>query len=120
MTEVPHSPALAFNLVNNNVSLWRDEAGGTPPLHDLGQSRIALNSGRPLRVVINYSHADRTLLLTITDLNEPENTTGPPAMNNVDIPGFLEPGNAAMARIGFTAGTDAKSAEQRILDCSVP
>jgi hypothetical protein len=113
------SLAVAFSVVTNTVSLWRDGAGGAPPVHDLGTNGIALNSGHPIRVAVAFSSVNRSLTLTVTDTNAPKNTTGPLVLQNIDLPGFLKLGEPSRAFIGFTAGTGVKSAEQRILDWSV-
>ena len=117
---IPRSVAVAFNVVDNTVSLWRDGVRGGPWTHDLGSNGIALNSGHPIRVGVSYDNAAKTLTITVQDLEPPNHGTGPMVANNVDIPLFLKLAGPAQAFIGFTGGTGAKSAEQTILDWTVP
>jgi hypothetical protein len=117
---IPRSIAVAFNVVDNTVSLWRDGSIGGQWTHDLGLNGIALNSGHPIQVELACDHATKTLVITVQDLNLPHASTGPLTANNVDIPVFLNLGAPAHAFIGLTGGTGAKSAEQTILDWSVP
>jgi len=116
---IPRSVAVAFNVVDNTVSFWRDGVKGGPWTHDLGSNGIALNSGDPIRVEVACDTAGKTLAITAQDLNTGK-TTGPLTVDNVDVPGFLKLGTPPRAFIGFTGGTGAKSAEQSILDWTVP
>ena len=123
---IPRSLALAFSIVTNTVSFWRDGAISTAAasqIVNLGTHSnipIALNSGNRLLVTIDSFVATKILTLTVDDLDNNNNSTGPIQIPNIDVPGFLNLGNPAMAHIGFTGGTGAKSAQQLILDWSVP
>ena len=120
--QIPRSLALAFNIVNNTLSLWRDGTVGQPStafITDFGTHGIALNSGRPLFVTVAYANAAKVLTVTVS--NPGTNASfGPFPIPNIDIPAFLKLGNPALAFIGFTGGTGAKSARQEVLDWSVP
>lgn len=116
---ISRSVAVAFNVVDNTVSFWRDGAKGGPWTRDLGSNGMALNSGNPIRVEVACDTAGKTLAITAHDLNTGK-TTGPLTAENVDVPGFLKLGTPPRAFIGFTGGTGAKSAEQSILDWTVP
>jgi len=117
---IPRSVAVAFNVVDNTVSIWRDGAKGGPWSHDLGTNGIALNSGHPLSVELIFDDGARTLVITVRNPDTPTPTTGPLTINNIDLPSFLKLGAPPLAFVGFTGGTGAKSAEQTILDWSVP
>lgn len=117
---IPRSLAITFDVVGNKMSLWRDGANGGPWLYDLGQNGIALNSAHRLSVSLLFSHGAKTLTLSVEDLDNPQAKTGPLTLQNVDLVGFLKLGAPALAYIGFTGGTGAKSAMQTILDWSVP
>jgi hypothetical protein len=113
--------ALAFNIVNNTLSLWRDGVIVAPniaQITDLGTHGIALNRGVHLLVTVGYSNAAKVLTVTVQDDNQ--NSTGALQVQNVDLPAFLNLGLPALAYIGFTGGTGAKSAQQAVLDWSVP
>lgn len=116
---IPLSVAVAFNVVDNTVSFWRDGVKGGPWAHDLGSNGIALNSGNSIRVEVACNTAAKALAVTVQDLNTGK-TTGPLIVDDVDVPQFLKLGTPPHAFIGFTGGTGAKSAEQTILDWTVP
>ena len=116
---IPLSVAVAFNVVDNTVSLWRDGVKGGPWTHDLGSNGIALNSGNPIRVEVACDTGAKTLAITAQDLTTGR-TTGSLTVDNVDVPRFLKLGAPPRAFVGFTGGTGAKSAEQTILDWTVP
>ncbi|MGF6871013.1 lectin-like domain-containing protein [Paraburkholderia sp. MM5477-R1] len=117
---IARSLAITFDVVLNKLSLWRDGANGGPWIYDLGANGIALNSAHPIRVTLKFSHAAKTLTLGIEELDNPQAKVGPLTLENIDLIGFLKLGTPALAYIGFTGGTGAKSAEQTILDWSVP
>jgi hypothetical protein len=117
---ITRSLAIAFNVVDNTLSIWRDGTKGGPWQFDLGTGGIALNSAHALRVSLNFSHVQKRLVMAMEDLANPHGKVGPLTIDNIDLPGFLKVGTPALAYIGFTGGTGAKSAEQTILDWIVP
>ncbi|CAD6514440.1 hypothetical protein ACFQ3P_04600 [Paraburkholderia sabiae] len=114
------SLAVAFNVVDNSMSIWRDGVKNNLWTHDLGSDHIALNSGHRLRVSVVFSHAAHTLVLTVDDQDAPNVRSGPLTINDIDLDAFLKPGNPPLAHIGFTGGTGGKSAAQFVLDWTVP
>ncbi|MFL9912269.1 hypothetical protein [Paraburkholderia sp. RL17-337-BIB-A] len=59
-------------------------------------------------------------MISVEDLDHAGAKVGPLTIDNIDLTGFLKLGTPALAYIGFTGGTGAKSAAQTILDWSVP
>jgi hypothetical protein len=116
---IPRSLAIAFNIVDNTVSVWRDGTKGGPWTHDLGTSGIALNSGHAIMVDVAFDTLARTVVINVGHPNAAIPTTGPLQVQNIDLPTFLKLGTPPRAFIGITAGTGAKSAEQTILDWTV-
>ncbi len=120
--QIPLSVALAFNVVNNTLSFWRDgvvEQANIAQIADLGTHGIALNSGHALLVTISYADAAKVLTVIVVD-TKTNASTGVLSIPAVDLPKFLKLGTPALAHIGFTGGTGAKSAETQLLDWSVP
>ncbi|MFM0197563.1 L-type lectin-domain containing protein [Paraburkholderia strydomiana] len=113
------SLAVAFNVVDNSMSIWRDGVKHNLWTHDLGTNGIALNSRHKLRVGARFSVAARTLTLSVDELEPPGNTTGTLTIQDIDLATFLKLGNPPRAYIGFTGGTGGKSAAQFVLDWSV-
>ncbi|WP_250475043.1 L-type lectin-domain containing protein [Caballeronia sp. GAFFF1] len=114
------SIAVAFNVVDNSMSIWRDGVKNNLWTHNLGDNGIALNSGHALRVNVQFIHAAKKLTLTVEDQDPPHATTGPLTIDDIDLVSFLKLGNPPRAHVGFTGGTGGKSAAQIVLSWSVP
>jgi hypothetical protein len=113
------SVAVKFDLDSNgddgrdSVGLYTDGAAPTTPLVSLAGTGIDLHSGDQFDAEIGYDGV--TLTLTLTDIDN--QATWSHAFP-VDIPSIVGSNNAY---VGFTGGTGAGAANQRLLDwTSVP
>jgi sugar lactone lactonase YvrE len=91
----------------NSTGIYLDGASPTVPFEDITNLGIDLHSGHPIHAQMSYNGVVLTMVLidTVTGVSWPHSYT-------VNIPEFVG-GNTAY--VGFTGGTGAETADQKIL-----